>query len=154
MEPCSVADTSVRLYLCSAKEARPLSHVHLFCEASLARWQRRCGGKVKRFIHSWSGLRESNGRRLSKLEFETLLEQADPTRACVQKKIWCFLWRNRYYELNEFIVPHKSMLVLKTETASDQQPIIVPPFLQPTDEARPELSCKDLLTPLLDNQQV
>eukprot|EP01087_Luapelamoeba_hula_P016633 TRINITY_DN5129_c0_g3_i3.p1 TRINITY_DN5129_c0_g3~~TRINITY_DN5129_c0_g3_i3.p1 ORF type:complete len:624 (-),score=115.37 TRINITY_DN5129_c0_g3_i3:68-1939(-) len=93
-------------------------------------------------------------RQITGVEYLTLLKQADPTRHVVKKKVRCFLWNHRYYELSSFAsaagaagttagttagaggAQHSNgeqLVVLYTDGPSSEVPSM-PPFLSVTKE--------------------
>jgi CYTH domain-containing protein/thymidylate kinase len=71
-------------------------------------------------------------RPISGREYVALLKQADPERVTVKKRVYCFLWGNKYYELQTFIEPNVGLTILNTE--SDQPVNDFPWFLKVSGE--------------------
>lgn len=61
-----------------------------------------------------SGQRVETRRNLSRREYETLRAQADPSRYVVRKKRRCFLFKDKYFQLDVYQAPHKGLALLET----------------------------------------
>ncbi|KAJ1551445.1 hypothetical protein HK096_010957 [Nowakowskiella sp. JEL0078] len=60
-----------------------------------------------------NGQRIETRRTLSPREYETLRVQADPTRYPIKKHRRCFLWMDRYYQLDSFLDPHAGLVLME-----------------------------------------
>ena len=69
-------------------------------------------------------------RRISSREYLKLLETADPKRKAITKTRTCFLWKNKYFELDGFIDPNKDLQLLEIELDSDDEKFELPPFIE------------------------
>ena len=73
-------------------------------------------------------------RQISPSEYIGLLQKADPTRCTVHKLRRCFVWENQYFELDTFLQPKLSHLLLEIEGLPDAGDIHFPPFLHVLEE--------------------
>lgn len=79
---------------------------------------------VKRELSS--GVFEENEERISERHFEHLLGRVNPSMGMVEKIRHCFVYKDQYFELDEF--PDGSML-LEIEKLSVDEPVHLPDFL-------------------------
>lgn len=62
-----------------------------------------------------NGQKVETRRHLSAREFDTLLKTSvDPGRAAIRKIRRCFLWRDRYFQLDVYQSPHPGLVILET----------------------------------------
>ena len=66
---------------------------------------------------------------ISYKEYLGLLLEADPDRNPIHKKRTCFLWKDRYYELDMFLEPHPQICLLELESDEDNDTAELPPWL-------------------------
>lgn len=66
-------------------------------------------------------------RQISGSEYKTFLKLSDHEKLVIKKKVRCFTWNHRYYELVEFINPNNGLMLLQTEV--DQKDVEIPNFL-------------------------
>lgn len=64
------------------------------------------------------------------MDYCTLLERKDPTKSTIKKNRICFLWEQKYFELDEYISPHEGLLILEVELDSIEDAVILPSFLK------------------------
>lgn len=96
---------------------------------------------IKRFIRA--GVNVEIERKIDPQEFLTLLQMADPARIPIRKLRRCFLWENRYFELDLFYEPASGLAMLEielddegeiSEFDDDQGSLALPPFLKVFEE--------------------
>lgn len=68
-------------------------------------------------------------KMISGREYLSLLKKADPERNVIKKQRTCFLWKNQYFELDQFISPVKEM-ILELEIEEDETVVRVPEFFK------------------------
>lgn len=69
-------------------------------------------------------------RQITRREYKNYEAQRDMTHEKVKKKRRCFLWRNFYFQLDEYEQPCKGLLLLETYTTLDSSEVKLPPFLE------------------------
>jgi CYTH domain-containing protein len=60
-------------------------------------------------------------------EYDALMRQADPHQEPIVKKRRCFLWENRYFQLDRFLHPREDLVILEAYFSKSQAK--VPPFI-------------------------
>lgn len=68
-------------------------------------------------------------KMISAKEYVSLLNEADSDRISIHKKRECFLWKDRYYELDVFISPFNNVSILELEFDEDNQEVEIPPWI-------------------------
>ncbi len=68
-------------------------------------------------------------RQITPSEYLEYLNDADPNRTTIHKRRRCFVWQNQYLELDTFIHPSLPHQILQVESLSDDEPVVIPPFL-------------------------
>lgn len=68
--------------------------------------------------------------QISENRYLELLREANPAKRTVVKHRTCFLWKDQYFELNEFLEPKLDHLMLEIEDAEDEASVKFPPFLR------------------------
>lgn len=100
-------------------------------------------------VHSWVEVRRS----LTGREYDALYQQSDPNHDPIIKKRRCFLWNNRYYQLDRFERPHGGLMILEAyfskedlEAAGGNWRQMVPPFVPVQEDitSSPEYSMRQL----------
>jgi CYTH domain-containing protein/thymidylate kinase len=81
---------------------------------------------IKRHTGTFSNIEIE--RMISGREYLALLQQADSSRIVVEKQRTCFLWKNQYFELDEFIQP-QIRPILEVEIDAEDQQIELPPWI-------------------------
>lgn len=61
--------------------------------------------------------------------YETLLQQADPSRQPVCKNRKSFIWQGQFFELDTYLTPRTGMIILETNIDSHDE-LKLPPFLR------------------------
>ncbi len=77
-------------------------------------------------------------RTISGREYLNFLNQQDPERLSIVKKRTCFLWKNQYYELDQFLNPHPGLILLEAEL-EDEESVSLPEFLEIEKEVTDDL---------------
>lgn len=62
-------------------------------------------------------------------DYNKYLDLADPDSLTIMKIRRCFLWEKQYFEYDMYIQPHAGLRVLEIELDSDDQDVIMPPFI-------------------------
>lgn len=73
-------------------------------------------------------------RLITPSEYVNLMGKADPGKQTIHKHRRCFVWDNRYYELDTFISPTLSHCMLEIEDVAMDETISFPPFLNVIEE--------------------
>ena len=81
-------------------------------------------------IHITSDRRYELERQIDENQYRELLNEANPEKSTIHKLRSCFLWKDQYFELDEFIEPRLDHLLLEIEDAEDTSSIQFPPFLR------------------------
>jgi len=82
----------------------------------------------KRTLYGNSRL--ENERQITPFEYVPYLAQADPSRTTIHKRRTCFVWENRYFELDTFVNPALPFSLLEIEDAEHHEDIQFPPFIK------------------------
>lgn len=61
--------------------------------------------------------------------YELLLEEADTDRRPIEKKRTCFVWRNQYFELDDFSPMGNNACLLEIELTEENQEVVLPDFV-------------------------
>jgi len=69
-------------------------------------------------------------RQITPTEYVQHLSNADPRRVTIHKTRTCFVWENRYFELDTFVNPPLPFLLLEIEDAERHEDIKFPPFIK------------------------
>ena len=69
-------------------------------------------------------------RQINANLYETLLQQADPSRSTIRKHRKSFIWKGQYFELDEFLEPIKDLMILETKGIAKHESVKFPPFIQ------------------------
>lgn len=59
-------------------------------------------------------------RIISKREYAHYVQRADPTRRVVRQRRTSFLWRDRFFEIDSYIRPHKGLCLLRCQISSER----------------------------------
>lgn len=87
---------------------------------------------TKKFITS--NQRIEVERQITPAEYIDLMNTANPEKQTIHKLRRCFVWDNRYYELDTFISPKLSHCLLEIEDVAEDESISFPPFLKVIEE--------------------
>lgn len=87
---------------------------------------------TKKFIKS--NQRIEVERQITPSEYINLMNSANPDKQTIHKYRRCFVWDNRYYELDTFITPKLSHCLLEIEDVAEDEAISFPPFLKVIEE--------------------
>lgn len=68
-------------------------------------------------------------RTINAREYVDFLNQVDPTLKPIQKFRTCFLWKDRYFELDQFVSPHEGLMLLEVELNDINEEVELPPFI-------------------------
>lgn len=74
------------------------------------------------------GQRVELKRLVNRREYFDLLLQRDPSTQTVTKKRYSFLYENQYYELDQFVSPHKGLYLLEFHAPSTSSAVLPPWF--------------------------
>jgi len=104
------------------------------------------GSEVRLRRREWSGGRVVNvhrsKKRLSDSEvieterkvdnnlYEQMLQQADPYRSTIKKRRQSFIWRGQFFEIDTFLVPVSTLVMMETKGITAQEPVNFPPFVE------------------------
>ena len=69
-------------------------------------------------------------RQITPSEYVNLKSSADPDKQMVHKLRRCFVWDNRYFELDTFLSPELPHCLLEIEDVAMDEVISFPPFLK------------------------
>jgi CYTH domain-containing protein len=92
------------------------------------------------------GQRVEIRRNISPREYEAMRAQADPSRLPIQKLRRCFLYNDRYFQLDVYQSPCKGLVLLEAYLDTENgQNVVLPPFLTCTEVTdNPEYSMYNL----------
>ena len=71
--------------------------------------------------------------RITKDEYDTLLQYADPTRNTIKKTRYCFVYEGHYFELDVFPFWNDKSL-MEIELLDENEPFSLPPFVTVIEE--------------------
>lgn len=69
-------------------------------------------------------------RQISQNLYLSLLQQADPYRKTIHKLRRSFIWKGQYFELDTFLEPDDSLVILETKGVGQGEEVNFPPFLR------------------------
>ena len=69
-------------------------------------------------------------RRITAQQYVDLRQIADPNRNPISKMRKCFVWKNRYFELDTYIEPKLGMQILELEGIKEGDEVEMPPFIK------------------------
>lgn len=87
---------------------------------------------TKKFITS--NQRIEVERQITPSEYINLMNSANPDKQTIHKHRRCFVWDNRYYELDTFVSPKLPHCLLEIEGVAEDEAIYFPPFLNIIEE--------------------
>jgi len=87
---------------------------------------------TKKFITS--NQRIEVERQITPSEYINLMNSANPDKQTIHKLRRCFVWDNRYYELDTFVSPKLPHCLLEIEDVAEDETITFPPFLKILEE--------------------
>ena len=73
-------------------------------------------------------------RRITAQQYVDLLQLADPARKPISKMRKCFVWKNRYFELDTYIEPKLGMQILELEGIKEGDEVEMPPFIKVVED--------------------
>ena len=73
-------------------------------------------------------------RRITAQQYVDLLQIADPNRNPIRKMRKCFVWKNRYFEIDTYIEPKLGMQILELEGVRKGDEVEFPPFIQVVED--------------------
>jgi CYTH domain-containing protein len=80
------------------------------------------------------GQRVEIRRNISPREYEAMRQQSDPSRVPILKLRRCFLYNDRYFQLDIYQSPRKGLAMLEAYLDTEQgEEMILPPFLKCTN---------------------
>lgn len=122
-----------------------IAQIYLKSEFENSRIRKRGQNGVFTYTHTIKkqlapGKNIEKEKMISNKNFLYLLESRDFNRHIIKKTRTCFIWKNKYYELDQFINPCSGLCVLEAELESDEETLDLPPFLniekEVTDDPR------------------
>ena len=69
-------------------------------------------------------------RQITPSEYIELKRSANPNKRTIHKLRRCFVWNNRYFELDTFVEPQLPHLLLEIEDVAEDEVLEFPPFLK------------------------
>lgn len=69
-------------------------------------------------------------RRIDEKLYKELMQEANPAKRTVVKRRRCFVWKDQYFELDEFVEPQLEHQLLEIEDAERPEDVALPPFLR------------------------
>ncbi len=87
---------------------------------------------TKKFITS--NQRIEVERQITPPEYINLMNSANPDKQTIHKFRLCFVWDNRYYELDTFVNPKLPHCLLEIEDVAEDETVSFPPFLKVIEE--------------------
>ena len=98
-------------------------------------------GQNGHFIYFLTRKRKSHGntrieteQQITPSEYVRHLDKSDPNRTTIHKMRTCFVWGNRYFELDSFVNPSLPFLLLEIEDVERHEDIQFPPFIKITED--------------------
>lgn len=76
------------------------------------------------------GTSEEIERQITVRDYGALLMRVDPSRVPIQKFRICFLWKDRYFELDTFTSPRPNLEILEVEVDAIDEKVDLPPFIE------------------------
>lgn len=73
-------------------------------------------------------------RQITPSEYLSFMGSADPDKQTIHKLRRCFVWGNRYFELDTFVNPKLPHCMLEIEGVTEDEEIVFPPFLKVIEE--------------------
>jgi len=73
-------------------------------------------------------------RQITPSEYLGFMGSADPDKQTIHKLRRCFVWENRYYELDTFVNPKLPHCLLEIEDVAEDEAVSFPPFLKILEE--------------------
>lgn len=122
-----------------------IAQIYLKSEYENSRIRKRGQNGVFTYTHTIKkqlapGKNIEKERMISDKNFLYLLESRDIKRHIIKKTRTCFIWKNKYYELDQFINPFPGLHVLEAELESDDETLDLPPFLNIEKEVTDDLN--------------
>lgn len=87
---------------------------------------------TKKFI--MSNQRIEIERQITPSEYINLMNSANPDKRTIHKQRRCFVWDNRYFELDTFVSPKLPHCMLEIEDITKDEIVSFPPFLKVIEE--------------------
>ncbi len=87
-----------------------------------------CTHTIKRPVAHGEALETE--RQITMREYNALLSRVDPSRHPIKKERHCFLWKNRYFELDIFQERLAGWTILEVEVEDINEKIELPPFIR------------------------
>lgn len=84
--------------------------------------------------HLESNQRVEVERQITPAEYINLMNSANPDKMTIHKLRRCFVWDNRYYELDTFVSPKLPHCLLEIEDVAKDEAISFPPILKVIEE--------------------
>lgn len=81
-------------------------------------------------IHLSADRRYEHECQIDEKRYRELMLEANPAKRPIHKLRCCFLWKDQYFELDEFIEPKLDHLLLEIEDAEDASAVDFPPFIK------------------------
>ena len=103
------------------------------CEIRLRRreWS---GGKVVILHRSKKRISETEvietERKVDNNLYEQMLQQADPYRQTIVKRRQSFIWKGQFFQIDTFLSPVTSLVIMETKGVGEQETINFPPFVK------------------------
>lgn len=73
-------------------------------------------------------------RQINQNLYLSLLQQADPYRKSIHKLRRSFIWKGQYFELDTFLEPDSTLIILETKGMAAQEQVNFPPFLRVVED--------------------
>ncbi len=83
--------------------------------------------KTQKIRHS-SLVREETEKRISEAEYLELERRREPSTGVIRKWRHCFVYKNQYFELDQFVTPPE-LALLEIELTEENDRVELPPFL-------------------------
>lgn len=100
--------------------------------------ERRQGSAAAYFETSKSFVRPGVAREIehaiSQENYERLRQEQLQGSIVLKKTRHCFVYRDQYFELDEFLAPHEGLFILEIELNHEDDPVELPPFLNIIEE--------------------
>ena len=102
------------------------------CEVRLRR--REWGGKVINVHRTTKHIADNEvietERQVNNNLYEQMLQQADPYRVTIRKRRKSLIWKGQFFQIDTFLSPVSSLVLLETKGIAEQERVNFPPFIK------------------------
>lgn len=73
-------------------------------------------------------------RQVNNNLYEQMLQQADPYRVTIRKRRKSLIWKGQYFQIDTFLQPVDTLVLLETKGVTAQETVNFPPFIRVLEE--------------------